>query len=347
MAPPLFYDLTLPEVQAHLVEMGLPSYRAGQLWHGIYLSLIPTLAGISNLPADLRKDLEETFSFSSLTPSISKSSEDRLTLKTLFKLADNSAIETVLMKYDQRRTLCISSQVGCAMGCAFCATGQMGFIRNLSCGEIVEQVVFFARLLRNDNQTLSNIVIMGMGEPFHNFQATIRAIDILNDSKGMGIGERRFTISTVGLVPMIKQFSTLKRQINLAISLHAANDELRSRLLPINKKYPLSELIKSVREYIEMTGRRVSFEWALIQDVNDTTKHADELVKLVKGLMCHVNIIPLNPTRAYSGTPSPRVRAQDFQAVLQKSNIPCTIRLRRGIEIQAGCGQLATLQKQT
>jgi len=251
------------------------------------------------------------------------------------------------MRYAKRRTLCISTQAGCAMGCVFCATGQMGFKRQLTSGEIIEQVIFYARQLAMSQEQVTNIVVMGMGEPFHNYDATMSAIKRLNDPKGYNLGARRFTISTVGLVPGIRRFTSEHSQINLAISLHAADDVLRSKLLPINKKYPIQELISACLEYVQITHRRLSFEWALIQGVNDSEEQAQLLAKLLilfrigGSILCHVNVIPLNPTHKYSGQASTHERAHAFKDSLERSGIPCTIRLRRGIEIQAGCGQLA------
>jgi len=184
-------------------------------------------------------------------------------------------------------------------------------------------------------------VVMGMGEPFHNYQETMKAIDRLNDQDGINMGERRITISTSGIVPMIQRFADEKRQVNLAISLHAANDPLRNTLMPINKKYPINQLMEACRYYVNKTNRRITFEWALIQDINDSIKHAKELIPLLRGLTCHVNVIPLNPTNKYRGKPTTRLRAEAFKQELESSGIPCTIRLRRGIDIQAGCGQLA------
>lgn len=227
------------------------------------------------------------------------------------------------------------------MGCVFCATGQMGFTRNLSSGEIIEQVIHYAEILHQTNQQVTNIVLMGMGEPFHNYDATLAAIDRLNHANGMNLGARRFTISTVGLVPMIRRFAAEKRQVNLAISLHAADDELRSSMLPINKRYPLSDLMEACQYYVAQTNRRLTFEWALIQNVNDSPETARRLANLLDGLLCHINVIPLNPTQQYTGQGSTRERAINFKAELEKHGIPCTIRIRRGIDIQAGCGQLA------
>jgi len=339
------YDLDLKDWQDQAAAWGEPKFRAGQIWQGLYQQLWSSPGEFTNLPASLRVRLGQQFRFSALSPSQVLLSSDRETVKTLFLLEDARAIEAVLMKYNQRRTLCISTQAGCAMGCVFCATGQMGFKRSLTRGEIVEQVLYFARRLKQAGERVTNIVVMGMGEPFHNFDATLGAIDLLNDPQGFNLGERRFTISTVGLVPMIRKFAALKRQVNLAISLHAANDELRTSLLPVNRKYPLTDLLAACREYIEATNRRLTFEWALIQDVNDLPEHARELGHLLKGMLCHVNVIPLNPTRKYSGRATTHQRAEAFKIELEKLGIPCTIRIRRGIDIQAGCGQLAVESK--
>lgn len=294
----------------------------------------------------------EEYSFTHLQTAVTLQSKDGETTKTLFHLPDQRAIETVLMRYSHRQTLCISSQAGCAMGCIFCATGQMGLRRNLTGGEIVEQVLFFARQLHAQGETVTNIVVMGMGEPFHNYDATLQAIDRLNHPKGYNFGTRRFTISTVGLVPGIRRFTRENRQVNLAVSLHAADDALRSSLLPINRKYPLTELLTACLEYVETTHRRITFEWALIQSVNDSSEQAHQLADRLQVFrrgagdhqtaLCHVNVIPLNPTQKYPGQATTRERAITFKNILTSYGIPCTIRIRRGIEIQAGCGQLAT-----
>ncbi len=338
---PLIYDLDRDGLKDLLASWGQPAFRVNQLWDGIYKNLKSSPPEWSNLPSGLKMLLTERTSFQGLTPVDRIQSSDGETVKTLFTTHDGNPVEAVLMKYDQRRTLCISSQAGCAMGCVFCATGQMGFFRNLTSGEIVEQVLYYARLLKEENDVVTNIVVMGMGEPFHNYDNTLAAVDRLNDQRGYSLGARRFTISTVGLVPMIQRFAEEKRQVNLAVSLHAANDPLRSQLLPINKKHPLSELIPACHNYVETTGRRITFEWALIQDVNDRPQDAQELAGLIRGMICHVNVIPLNPTHEYSGEATPQSRAQEFAAEMEKAGIPCTIRLRRGIDIQAGCGQLA------
>ena len=286
--------------------------------------------------------LAENLEFKALSLATTLNSSDGKTVKSLFKLPDGKSIEAVLMRYEKRNTLCISSQAGCAMGCVFCATGQMGFKRHLSSGEIVAQVMYYAFLLHGENAVVTNVVLMGMGEPFHNYDNTLAAIDRLNDPQGYNFGARRFTISTVGLVPAIRHFAAEKRQVNLAISLHAADDDLRTSMLPVNKRYPIDELLAACREYIAATGRRVTFEWALINEVNDNPEQAILLASKLKGMLCHVNAIPLNPTLGYSGQATTRERAEKFKQILNEHGIPCTIRLRRGIDIQAGCGQLAS-----
>jgi 23S rRNA (adenine2503-C2)-methyltransferase len=341
---PLIYDFSQQELVERITGWGEPAYRARQTWQGLYQNLWNEPAQFKSLPLSLRKRLEDTFSFSHLQQQTVLQSSDGQTEKTLFRLPDNQPIETVLMTYEQRRTLCISTQAGCAMGCVFCATGQMGFRRNLSAGEIVEQVLYYGRTLAARGERVTNVVVMGMGEPFHNYDATMEAVDRLGDHEGYNLGARRFTISTVGLIPMIKRFAAERRQVGLAVSLHASEDELRSSMLPINRKYPIDELLQACREYVEKTHRRITFEWALIRDVNDSPQQASLLANRLKGLLCHVNIIPLNPTEKYAGQPTTQERARLFRAELESRGISCTIRLRRGIDIQAGCGQLAGKQ---
>jgi 23S rRNA (adenine2503-C2)-methyltransferase len=352
------YDLELSDLKHLLVDLGEPSYRAGQVWQGLYKHYWNTPDEFTNLPKTLREQIGQMLRFEVLTPIKYLDSSDGLTRKTLFKLHDGRLIEAVLMRYGdpaaltptpspsgrgekQRRTLCISSQAGCAMGCVFCATGQMGFKRNLTSGEIVAQVMYYARMLHAQGENVTNIVLMGMGEPFHNYENTMAAIDRLNHSEGYNFGARRFTISTAGLVPMIRRFADEKRQVNLAVSLHAAEDDERSTIMPVNKKYHIGKLLEACRYYVDQTGRRVTFEWALIDGVNDTEEVARKLAARLKGLMCHVNAIPLNPTTGYHGRATTRQSAARFKETLEQAGVPCTIRLRRGIDIQAGCGQLA------
>jgi 23S rRNA (adenine2503-C2)-methyltransferase len=337
----LIYDLDRADWIDLLTEWAEPPYRAGQLWQGLYRQFWSNPTELSSLPRAMRSRMAAELDFQALAPFKQLESSDGRTRKTLFKLRDGHLIEAVLMRYDRRNTLCISTQAGCAMGCVFCATGQMGFKRHLSSGEIVAQVLHYARSLHEEGQSVTNIVLMGMGEPFHNYDNSMAAIDRLNDSEGYNLGARRFTISTVGIVPGIRRFAAEKRQINLAISLHAADDELRLSMLPVNKRYPIDDVLQACRDYVRQTGRRITFEWALIDGVNDTPAQAAKLAARLRGILCHVNAIPLNPTTGYSGRATSRDRAALFKETLEKSGIRCTIRMRRGIDIQAGCGQLA------
>jgi len=359
----LIYDLDFDSITNLLKEWKEPTYRAKQIWQGLYQHLYNSPEQFTNLSKPLREKLAKHVTFSTFKVKVYQDSSDGFTRKTLFELPDKNLIEAVLMRYGDpadnpqikasapnsenlrgaknRRTLCISTQAGCAMGCVFCATGQMGFKRHLSSGEIVAQVLYYARMLKEENQVVTNIVLMGMGEPFHNYDNTMAAIDCLNDADGYNFGARRFTISTVGLVPQIRRFADEKRQVNLAISLHAADDKSRVAMLPVNKKYNIDEVIDACRYYVSQTHRRITFEWALINGVNDTPEIAKKLASRLKGLMCHVNAIPLNPTTGYSGQATSRERAAAFKESLEQAGIPCTIRMRRGIDINAGCGQLA------
>jgi len=336
----LIFDLNRIDLGNILESWGEKPYRVDQIWKGLYRKLWRSSDDFTTLPLELRLLLSNNYEIVALDRIKTIASMDSSTKKLLFRLHDNQAIETVFMRYRNRNTVCISTQVGCAMGCKFCATGQMGFRRNLSSGEIVAQVLYFAALLSESSEKLTNVVVMGMGEPFHNYDSTLTAIDRLNDSEGFNFGERRFTISTVGLIPMIRKFSEEKRQINLAISLHAADNELRTRLLPINARFPIEDLLDACFEYVNRTKRRITFEWALIHSVNDTQEQAHLLASKIKGLLCHVNLIPLNPTVKFTGSRSTMERAKIFQSIIESAGIHCTIRLRRGIDIQAGCGQL-------
>jgi len=337
------YDLDRDALRALLAEWGQPAFRAAQIYEWLYKHKVTRFEDMTNLPKTLRDQLAAHARIGGMEQVAEQYSIDGQTVKRLYKLPDGQLIEAVLMEYDDgRRTACISTQAGCAMGCVFCATGQMGFARHLTSGEIVEQALNFARLLEAEEDRLSNIVLMGMGEPFHNYANTRAALACLNDPDGLNIGQRHITVSTVGLVPEIRKFADEGLQVGLAISLHAATDLERTALLPINRRYPISELIDAVRYYIEKTGRRVTFEWALIRGENDTVEQARALGSLLRGLLCHVNMIPLNPTGGYDGAPSDPERVAAFQAELARWGVSSTVRVRRGIDIQAGCGQLKT-----
>jgi 23S rRNA (adenine2503-C2)-methyltransferase len=334
------YELNLEELTQFITVLGEPAFRARQIWQWLYQHYATDFDEMTNLSKSLRQKLGETAVIPILPVAFSQHSSDGQTKKVLFQLADGQTIETVLMRYEKRRTLCISTQAGCAMGCVFCATGQMGFFRNLSTGEIVGQVLHFARELAVEGEHVTNIVMMGMGEPLHNYQPTLDAVDRLTDENGFNLGARKITISTVGLVPAIRRYADEQRQTPLAVSLHAATDAERDKLIPINQRWPLAELMAACRYYTDKTGRRLTIEWALINGENDTIEQAQALGQLVQGMLCHVNLIPLNPTQGYGGRPSSRQRVEAFQQELAKYGITSTVRVRRGIDIQAGCGQL-------
>lgn len=334
------YDLSLPELTALLAEWGQPAYRARQVWEWLYRHYAGTFDEMSTLPGALRERLASETTLTIGEIALSRNSSDGQTRKVLFQLPDGQYIETVLMRYEKRRTLCISTQAGCAMGCVFCATGQMGFMRHLSVAEIVGQVMYFARELAAEDQHVTNIVMMGMGEPLHNYDNTLATVDRLTDATGFNLGARKITISTVGLIPAIRRYADEQRQTPLAVSLHAATDEERGRLLPVNRRWPLAELMEACRYYVAKTGRRMTFEWALIAGENDTAEQAHKLGELLQGMLGHVNLIPLNPTAGYGGTPSSPERVARFQEILTEYGVTSTVRVRRGIDIQAGCGQL-------
>ena len=339
---PLIYDLSYEALESWMSSMGQPTFRARQIWVALYQNYKNAPEKITTLPKDFRETLKQSFDFQGLIPIRSMKSADGRTIKVLFELRDKETIEVVLMYYEDRRTLCISSQSGCGIGCSFCATGQMGFKRNLSIGEIVEQVLYFAGYLDEQEDKVTNVVMMGMGEPFQNYDNVLAAMERLNDSDAFGLGARRITISTVGIIPKIIAFANEGLQYNLAISLHTVDDKLRTELIPINKKYSVDDLIAACRYYVKQTSRRVTFEVALIKGVNDSVKDAEALASKIGGMICHVNLIPLNPTKGYAYEGSDPDQVALFSKVLTDRNISCTVRMRRGIEIKAGCGQLAT-----
>jgi 23S rRNA (adenine2503-C2)-methyltransferase len=330
------YDLGRDELGT--VLEGQPRYRVDQVWSGLYQQLA-TPAELTNLPLGLRAELEEHLPCA-LTVVAESTSDRGETVKWLWALDDGTRVETVLMHYDERSTVCVSTQAGCAMGCTFCATGQAGFDRQLTTGEIVEQVVRASRRARDDGRRLSNVVFMGMGEPLANYEPTWAAVERIHGD--LGLSARHITVSTVGIVPGIRRLAGEALPVNLAVSLHAADDELRDRLVPINKRYPLSTLMDACAGYLQAKGRRLSFEWALIDGVNDRDIDADLLIERARSLPlpAHVNLIPLNPTPGYPvrGTPMRRVKA--FRDRLREGGVNATVRQTRGTEIDAACGQL-------
>ncbi len=326
---------------ALLSALDLRKYRLDQIYRAATKELAPDLDTVTTLPKELREKLSERgFAFDSVTPTVVQRSNDRQTTKGLFRLSDGSEVEAVLMEHHgDRSTVCISSQAGCAYACRFCATGQGGFTRNLEATEIFDQARYFARELTQRNKKITNIVFMGMGEPFANYDAVMDAVRLLHDPKGFGLGHRHITISTVGLVPEIDKFAAEGIQVNLAISLHAPNDELRGRLMPVNRRYPIDELMAACARYIKATHRKIFFEYVMLDGQNDSDAHAAELARLMRGPLYHVNLIPYNSTGAeLSGTPDARVRA--FQKKLEEHGAVATVRVPMGRDIAAACGQL-------
>ncbi len=334
------YDLTQEQLTTLMEAWGAPPYRARQVWDWLYRKLATDPAEMINIPLPLRHRLTEAGEIGMLDVIARQLSADGHTEKRLFRLADGESIETVLMGYARRNTLCISSQVGCAMGCVFCATGQMGFRRNLRPGEIIAQVLAFEREMRQISRRLTNVVLMGMGEPLSNYDAVLEALRRLIDPTGFDLGARRITVSTIGVPSQIRRLATENLQVGLAVSLHGATDEERSRLVPAARRWPLVDVLDAVQAYSKKTGRRITFEWALIQGENDSLDQAHALGRLIGGMTCHVNLIPLNPTEAYPGRRSDPNTVKRFQQVLEAYGVDSTVRLRRGTDIQAGCGQL-------
>ena len=334
------YDADREDLDALIAEVGettdtaVPSYRVNQLWQGLYSDLVDP-KDITTLPKALREALAERLP-AALVEDTRSVGDDGDTVKWLWRLADGSLIETVLMHYENRSTVCISTQAGCAMACGFCATGQMGFDRHLSTGEIVEQVVR-AQMEAGDRR-ISNVVFMGMGEPLANYDRTWAAVERLHGA--LGLSARHLTISTVGVIPGIRRMATERLPVNLAVSLHAADDELRDELVPINRRYPLADLAEACAEHVAATGRRLSFEWALIHDVNDRLEDAGRLAAYARPLGAHVNLIPLNPTPGWPTRGSSPARVREFASEIRSRGGNATIRKTRGTGINAACGQL-------
>ncbi len=369
------YDLTREQLRAQFGRWEFSPVHADRLWNYLYLQLADSFSAeaMPELPAKVRTRLAASATLGVLPTALETDSSDGFTRKYLLSLTDGERIETVLMRFTGRVTACISSQVGCAMGCVFCATGQMGYTRHLTPGEIVAQAVHVARALRHPSQSechvirdtvptatreaekkchvlsdtvirarLRNVVLMGMGEPLHNYDAVMHAIDILRDEAGLAVAAERITLSTVGVVPGILRLAAEQRPMHLAVSLHAATQAERAALVPAAKKWPLDELMAACRAYSTATGRKIFYEWTLIEGKNDSPEHARAVGTLLRGLPAQVNLIPLNPTSGYDGTPTHTVAAKTFQRVLaDEFKLPSTVRQRRGIDIAAGCGQLA------
>lgn len=343
----LLPDLTQDEMAAWAVERGLPAYRGRQLYAAVFRRLVMSLDEATDLPAALRDELRHEVAVTPLVVQQSVRHDAAETEKALFRMADGALIEGVLMDYPAERgggrhTVCLSTQVGCALACRFCATGLQGFTRHLSAGEIVSQVLHFERLVRARGAHVTNVVYMGMGEPLATYENTIKSVRLLTDPRGFGLGQRHITISTAGIVPGVRRLAHEGLQVGLAVSIHAATDEARSALMPINRRYPLDELLDACHEYVTATHRRVTFEYTLMDGVNDGAGDARALAERLRGLLCHVNIIPWNLVEGIPFQPSSRQRVEAFRAELAAAGLPVTVRDTKGSDIQAACGQLKT-----
>jgi 23S rRNA (adenine2503-C2)-methyltransferase len=347
MQKPGLSGLPAEALAAWLAERGQPAYRARQVSDAVWGGTIASIEEALALPADLRRELGEAFRFDTVADTEVRVTDGGLTEKGLHRLADDALVESVLMHYParagarERHTLCISSQAGCAVGCPFCATGELGFTRDLQMAEIVDQVRWAARRLTASGRRLTNVVFMGMGEPLLNLDRVLPAIEALNDSRRFGLGARHITVSTSGVVPGIRRLTALGPQFTLAVSLHAARDALRDVLVPLNRRWPVDEVVAAAREHAAATGRRISYEVTMIGGINDTDADADAMIELLRGDHAHVNLIPMNPVAHTPWTASPMAVIERFAAMLLAAGIQTTIRGNRGQEVGAACGQLA------
>ncbi len=333
------YGFPLGELTKQLEAIGEKPYRAQQLFDWLYVKKVHSFSEMSNLSKDLRETLSSSYSL--FLPSIFKKEESQDgTIKLLLEMEDGAKVECVLMRYDYGNALCVSSEVGCSMACAFCASGLLRKERGLTAAEMVGQVMVMNALLEKEMERVSHVVVMGTGEPFDNYDEVMRFIRIINEQKGLAIGARHITVSTCGIIPGIQRYSEEGLQINLAISLHAPNDEIRAKLMPIARKYPLKDLMPAVKEYVEKSGRRVTFEYIMLRGVNDSLDCAAELVRLIGDTFGYVNLIPFNPVKEKPFERADRKVVEKFRDYLNNHGIKCTIRKEFGTDIDAACGQL-------
>lgn len=339
------YSLRYEEMQAWLVEHGQQKFRAKQIFEWLYEKRVDTIDEMTNLSKDLRALLKDNFTITTLETAVKQESRDG-TIKFLFELQDGYTIETVLMRHEYGNSVCVTTQVGCRIGCTFCASTLGGLKRNLEAGEIVAQVLTVQKALDATDERVSSIVIMGIGEPFENYDEMMDFLKIVNHDNGLNIGARHITVSTSGIIPKIYDFADEEIQINFAVSLHAANDEIRSKLMPINRAYSIDKLMEAIQYYQEKTNRRITFEYGLFGGVNDQLTHARELAHLIQGLNCHVNLIPVNhvPERNYVKTSKEYIFK--FEKELKRLGINATIRRNQGSDIDAACGQLRAKERQ-
>ncbi len=329
------YDYTINDLTEYFLSIGETKFRASQVFDWLYIKRVKSFDEMSNIKKDLIKYLNDNFVLKTLK--LIKVQSDIDVKKYLFELSDGNKIEAVLMNHDYGNSLCVSTQVGCNMGCRFCESGRLKKVRNLNANELVEQILMVEDDIKD---RISHVVLMGIGEPFDNYDNVMRFINIINDPKGINIGIRHITVSTCGLVPKIKEFIKERAGVNLAISLHAPNDEIRDKIMPINKVYKIKDIMDVVKEYIKETNRRVTFEYILLDGINDSKECANELVKLLKGINCYVNLIPYNETSHIEYKKSKKMTINEFYDILKKNNINVTIRREFGSNVSAACGQL-------
>lgn len=332
----LIYDLTYEDLEEFLVEKGFPKYRADQIWGWVYRQKIDSFEEMNNVPEDIVKVLSENFKFNSMELVIKNVSEDG-TMKFLYDLHDANLIETVLMKHNYGMSACVTTQVGCNIGCSFCASGILKKHRDLTAGEIVAQII---KTEKDSGVRISSIVVMGIGEPFDNYKNLVKFLQIVNHPKGLAIGARHITVSTSGLVPKIKEFAHLGMQVNLAISLHAPTNEIRTKLMKINERFNVEQVMDAIKYYINVTNRRVTIEYIMINELNDSEQTAKDLVRLLKGMNVYVNLIPYNKVKEAPYERSTLERREKFYQILKDNRITATLRREQGHDINAACGQL-------
>lgn len=342
---PSIYSLTFQQLSDWLEENNEPAFRAKQIFDWLYIKRVTSFENMSNLSKGLRHSLENNYSLTTLKTITNQTSQDG-TIKFLFELHDGHSIETVIMRHDYGNSVCVTTQVGCRIGCTFCASTLGGLKRHLEAGEIMAQVVKSQQFLDESNERVDSIVVMGIGEPFDNYDELLRFLKTVNHEEGLNIGARHITVSTSGIVPKIYEFADEQLQINFAISLHSADSDTRTRLMPINRAYPLDKLMDAVKYYVKKTNRRVTFEYGLFGGVNDSIEDAVLLADLIKGINCHVNLIPVNEVLERDYVRTPRKQILAFEAALKKRGVNVTIRREQGHDIDAACGQLRAKERQ-
>ncbi len=333
------YNYTLDELGNYFISIGDKKFRAIQIFEWLYRNRVSSFDEMTNLSKKTIEHLKENFTINLLELERLQVSSDG-TRKYLFKLSDGHFIESVLMRHNYGNSICVTSEVGCNMGCAFCASGELGCVRRLTLEEMVLQVLTVQKDLDKEDSRITNVVVMGIGEPFDNYDVLLKFLTVINYAKGLEIGARHITVSTCGIVPKIKEFAEFPLQINLALSLHAPNNELRNRLMKINKAYPLEEVMDAIKYYYEKTNRRVTFEYILLHGINDTKEAAKELIKLIRGMNVYVNLIPYNEVSTKPFKTTPHDKAEEFFSILHKAGINVTLRMEHGSDIDAACGQL-------